>query len=418
VIKGWARGVTLVGAALLAVVVVPVAAAGAASPTKSVITIGYITSETGVASSSFADGAEGAEARIDAQNAMGGVNGHKLKLVAEDDQSSPTTNQTAAQDLVQTKGALGVIDFSSFTFAAAPYLNKQGVPVTGSEFDGPEWGQQPYSNMFTFTPATYTAFGGNYYNYLSGIAKFLKKQGVTKMAGLSYGISPSAQRSVNQMLTAMKRIGVPTCFNNSSVPFGAVDFTASALSIKNAGCNGVHAAFVDASDIALSNAVKQAGVKAVQYYYEGYDQTVLNSPTALTALDGDYFPSPFNFITPTGATETMLNTLAKYDTSFHKGDIPDLGLYGSYIAADLMIYGLQHAGSNPTAQSFITNLRKVTNYTASGLYAATPVSFTNFGTVKMLPKKYCSYYVQLKGSKFVAANGGQLLCGPLQSYGS
>lgn len=272
--------------------------------------------------------------------------------------------------------------------------------------------------MFTYSPATYTPFNGQYYNYLSGIAKFLKGKGISKMAGLSYGISPSAQRSVNQMLTAMKRIGVPTCYNNSSVPFGAVDFTASALAIKNAGCNGVHAAFVDASDIALSSSVKQAGIKAVQYYYEGYDQTVLNSPTALTALNGNYFPSGFNFITPNSATQTMLNNLAKYDSGFQKGDIPDLGLFGSYIAADLMIFGLQYAGSNPTRQSFITNLRKVTNYTGSGLFAATPVSFTNFATVKMLPKQACSYYVQLKGTKFVLANGGKTICAPLQSYGS
>ncbi|HUZ09202.1 MAG TPA: ABC transporter substrate-binding protein [Acidimicrobiales bacterium] len=390
---------------------------GAATSSKSVITIGYITSETGVASSTFADGAAGAQARVAAQNAKGGVNGHKLKLVAEDDQSSPANNQTAAQDLVQAKGAFGVIDFSSFTFAAAKYLNQQGIPVTGSEFDGPEWGMQPYTNMFTYSPATYTPFNGVYYNYLGGIAKLLKQKGVRKMAGLSYGISPSAQRSVNQLLTAMTKVGVPTCYNNSSIPFGAVDFTSSALSIKNSGCNGVHAAFVDASDIALSSSVKQAGVKAVQYYYEGYDQTVLNSPTAMTALDGDYFPSGFNFITPNSATQTMLNNLAKYDPSFHRGDIPDLGLFGSYVATDLMIYGLQHAGKNPTRQAFITNLRKVKNYTGSGLFASTPVSFTNFGTVKMLPKQACSYYVQLKGSKFVLANGGKILCAPLQGYG-
>ncbi|HUZ09204.1 MAG TPA: ABC transporter substrate-binding protein, partial [Acidimicrobiales bacterium] len=82
------------------------AASGAAAST---ITIGYVTDLTGVASSTFADGAGGAQARIDLQNAQGGVNGHKLKLVVEDDQSSPTVNKTASQDLVQNKGAFGVI---------------------------------------------------------------------------------------------------------------------------------------------------------------------------------------------------------------------------------------------------------------------------------------------------------------------
>jgi ABC-type branched-subunit amino acid transport system substrate-binding protein len=60
------------------------------------------------------------------QNARGGVNGHKLQLITKDDQSSPSQNTTASQELVQTDGVFGVIKFSSFTFAAAPYL------ITGS----------------------------------------------------------------------------------------------------------------------------------------------------------------------------------------------------------------------------------------------------------------------------------------------
>jgi branched-chain amino acid transport system substrate-binding protein len=405
-----AGAVSLLGTAMT----VPVA--GAASSSKSVITIGYITSETGVASSTFADGAAGAQARVDLQNAQGGVNGHKLKLVVEDDQSSPTEHVTAAQDLVQSKGAFGIIDLSPFAFVAAKYLHQEGIPVTGYALDA-SWGEQPNSNMFSFDPPTLTPFNGLYYNYLSGIAKFLKQQGVTKMAGLSYSISPSgAGNQATQLLTAMARIGVPTCYNNASISFGAVDFTAAALSIKSLGCNGINAPFVDSSDVALSNAIKQAAIKAVQYYYEGYDQGVLSNPSAVAALDGDYFPSGLNFITPNAATQAMLNALTKYDSHYKKGDIPDLGLFGSYTAADLMIYGLQHAGQTPTRRGFMTNLRRTKSYTASGLYTSTPISFQGFGTAKMFPKDECSYYVQLKGSKFVLANGGKQICAPLSSF--
>ena len=54
----------------------------AASAAGSPIVIGYISDQTGVASSTFADGQGGAQARIDAQNARGGVNGHELVLVS------------------------------------------------------------------------------------------------------------------------------------------------------------------------------------------------------------------------------------------------------------------------------------------------------------------------------------------------
>jgi ABC-type branched-subunit amino acid transport system substrate-binding protein len=44
------------------------------------ITLGYISSETGVAASASEGSQTGCQARIGAQNAAGGVNGRKIKL--------------------------------------------------------------------------------------------------------------------------------------------------------------------------------------------------------------------------------------------------------------------------------------------------------------------------------------------------
>lgn len=386
------------------------AAAPPRAGSGSVIKIGLVLPLTGVAASSWVGGQYGALARIDAQNAAGGVNGHKLQLIVKDDASSPTENTTVSQDLVETDGVFGVINFSPFTFAAAPYLHSAGVPVTGYAIDGPEWGEQPYTNMFDVSPPTLAEFGGHYYYYDSGVVKFLRSLGVTRLAGLGYGISPSATRAAEQLLQAAQRDAhIATCYNNTSVPFGATDFTATVLSIKSAHCNGVNAAFVDNSDVALSSELKQGGVHAVQYYYEGYDQQVKDSPASMAALEGDYFPISFNFIRPNRPTATMLANLERYDPSFHAGDIPSLGMYGSYLAADLMIKGLELAGKNPTRQAFISNLRKDCNYTAGGILSS-PTSMCHFATLNMLPKKECTYIVQLKGNNFVLADGGKLIC--------
>jgi hypothetical protein len=122
----------------------------------------------------------------------------------------------------------------------------------------------------------------------------------------------------------------------------------------------------------------------------------------------------FNFVTPNSATAQMLDAFAKY-TNVHTGGILDFGTYTPYLGADLMIKGLQVAGQNPTRQSFMTNLRQVTNYTAGGILPS-PVSFANFGTAAMLPATSCEYIVQLQGSKFILANNGQALCGKLVPY--
>src|SRR6516164_6535571 len=63
------------------------------------ITLGYISSETGVAASASQGSANGCKARIGAENAKGGVNGRKINLEAIDDKSSDNLNN--AKDLVQ-----------------------------------------------------------------------------------------------------------------------------------------------------------------------------------------------------------------------------------------------------------------------------------------------------------------------------
>jgi branched-chain amino acid transport system substrate-binding protein len=377
--------------------------------TPTTIKLGYISSLTGNASSTFADGPAGAMARIAAQNAAGGIDGRKIELVSVDDQSSPAGDATASQVLATQKGIFGVIDYSPYTFGGARVLQEKGIPVTGYAFDGPEWGAKPNSNMFSYLPPYATPYDGDYY-YYDWTGKFLHEIGATKPAGLAYGISPSSQASIKVIFAGAASNGLSACYQNYSVPFGGVDFTAAALAIKNSSCDAVIGSFVDSSDVGLSTAVKQTGIAAKQLYFTGYDQATLSSPSAKTAFEGDYFQNVIIFDPSNPAIATMLDNLAKYDSSFHSGNLPDFGLYGSYIAADLMIKGLEGAGQNPTRKSFISNLRQVSSYDAGGILPS-PTTFTNFGTPQMLPPTYCFNFVQLKSGHFVNANpGGKPVC--------
>jgi branched-chain amino acid transport system substrate-binding protein len=386
--------------------------ASAPGITATTITLGYITSQTGVASSTFADGPGGVQARIALQNANGGVDGRKIVLVPIDDQSSPTQDLTASQDLVQTKNVFGVIDFSPFTFGGARYLSQKGVPVTGFGFDGPEWAQPQSTNMFSWSPLVDTPIGGAEYAYTTG-AQVLKAAGVTKLAGLGYGISNSSQTSIKAILTAAEQLGISKCYLNQSVPFGGVDFTATVLAIKQAGCDGVVGSFVDSSDIALSGAVKNAGLTNVkQEYFTGYDSQILDNPSAATAFAGSLVGVSYDPNSTKPAIQAMFSAMKQYDPQYKAGSIPDLGLYGSYISADEMIFGLQKAGPNPTRSSFISSLRQVGSYNAGGILATT-VPFTGFGTPAMLPATQCAQYASISNGKFVLFENGKLICGKL-----
>jgi len=382
------------------------------SVTAKTITIGMINDTTGVASSSFADGVGAAQARVALQNAEGGVDGRKLKLVVADSQSSPTTFQTAAEDLVQTKGVFGIAADSPFTFGGASYLTKTGIPVTGDTFDGPEWGTA--ANMFTYGPPTYTTYNGTSYGY-NNVSELLKSVGARKVAVLAFGISPSATLSAKQLVAADSKLGLENCYENLSVPFGGVDFTADVLQMKSAGCDAAVGTFTAASNIALASALKNAGLHVKQFYYTSYAQSTLGSPAAEAALDGTYSEGlvAAGHTSSAAATRKFYSELKKYDPSY-TGGLPDLGITNSWDATDVMIEGLKAAGPNPTQASFISKLRKVKNYTLDGL-SASPVSFSYL--TGHLPAKECVNAVELKGTKFVPVpSSGAATCGKLVAY--
>lgn len=381
----------------------------AAASSKSEIVLGYVGDLTGAASSTFADGPGAAQAAIDLQNSEGGVDGHKLKLIVGDTQSSPTAAATTAQNLVETDHVFGVIENSALFFGAAPYLEKAGIPVTGTALDGPEWNTD--ANMFSAGgPPVDAAIGGRLWA-TTITQNFFKALGVKKVAMLAAN-SPSAVQSASSDSYPWTSAGLSICYDNTSLPLGAVDTTTLVLGMKNAGCQGFETLYVDSTDVALSQAIKNAGLESqikAQLYSEGYDNNVLDSPSARASAQGDYFATGINFTTPNAATKTMLDALERYDHTGFPGGIPDLGLFGGWESAELMIYGLQH-DPELTDASFITNLHKVASYDANGLFASS-WGFNHMGTAQEFPSKVCEYVVQLKGDKFVTALDGKPLCG-------
>ena len=188
-----------VGAALAAAVAglplslaaVPSAPAGASvRASDSPITIAYITDLTGEGASENGNSPAGFDARIALQNAEGGVHGHKLVGLVIDDQTSPSQIATAVQEA--DSKAFGIVSQSPLFFLAAKYPNQAGVPVTGSYDDGPEWGTQPYTNMFASDEGSVNPK----YPVNTQIGDFLKQHGGTVLGAYGYGISPSSARAV------------------------------------------------------------------------------------------------------------------------------------------------------------------------------------------------------------------------------
>src|SRR6202453_4986606 len=223
----------------------------AAHTSSSPYLVGLVSDETGPASSVFIDTPAAVEARIDLQNAEGGVNGHQIKLVTADAQPSPTANVTATQDLL-AKGVLALVQLSTATFAAAKTMQEAGVPVIGGGFDGFEWGEQPNTNMFSFAPVDPKE---PVYALPAAIWK-----SVSPVSALGYGESPSSAQAAKSFAYAAQKFGLKVGYLNDTLPLGTVNTTAISLALKSKGVEGIDMPLDTVTNLAVLTAAEQEGI--------------------------------------------------------------------------------------------------------------------------------------------------------------
>jgi branched-chain amino acid transport system substrate-binding protein len=366
------------------------------------LTIAYITSVTGEGASEDGTSPIAFEARIAQQNAKGGVNGHKLVPLVIDDQTSPSEINTAVQSAI-SKGAVGIVSQSPLFFLAAKYPQQAGVPVTGSYSDGPEWGTQPYTNMFAADNGSVNPK----YPVNTQIGDFLKAHGGTVLGSYGYSISPSSSRAALSTADSFKHAGGKVGVLDTTLPFGSVDFTNPALIAKQKGINAMVPALDNNSNYALATALKQDGIKLKAVLFPtGYEPGVIHS-TVWNTLQGDYFMSLFRpWSLPNAGTQNMQAAMEKY-AHFTKSQFPSFSQYEAWAGADLMIAGLQKAGKSPTRASTIKALRGITSYNANGLLPNTFDYATNFGHN---PAKTCAWVMKAGTNGFTAISS-QPVCG-------
>jgi ABC-type branched-subunit amino acid transport system substrate-binding protein len=366
------------------------------------ITIAYVSSLTGPAASQDGSSPAGFQARIAQQNAAGGVNGHKLVPLVIDDQTNPSLTATAVQSAI-SKGAFGIVSQSPLFFTAAKYPQQQGVPVTGSYDDGPEWGTQPYTNMF----ASDNGSVDPKYPVNTQLGDFLKQHGGTTVGTYGYSVSPSSSRAAIGTAQSFVHAGGKVGVLDTNVPFGGVDFTSQALIAKQHNIDAMVPAMDNNSNYALATALKQAGVNLhAVVYATGYEPSVIGSPVWAN-LQGAYFLSLFRpFALPNAGTQQMAAALQKY-AHFTKDQFPTFSQYEAWAGADLMIKGLELAGPNPTRAAVIKDLRALTSYDANGLL---PQSFDYSTIFGHNPPQTCAWFMKAQANGFVPVSS-QPICG-------
>lgn len=382
------------------------ASTGSASGTQAngtPIKIGFVYPVTGTLASLYANAPDGLTAYFNAVNKEGGYLGHPFKLIVEDDQSSPTGAQNAVKVLLGDN-LTAMVSGSPFFFTAAKSVQEAGIPVIGTLTDGPEWGQQPYTNMFDLRGGINPEHEG-----VGDITAgpFFKSIGVKKLASLAIGISPSAISSAKSTAEVATSLGIDMAYVNMNLPFGPFEATPTVLQMKAAGVQGVYCVCAASTFVNLITSLRQEGVKIHPLSFSGVDYSVFSAASTAAAVQGVYYNSFFPPAKANSQVQLAEKRLATTVPGFKVGQIPSYTVTGSYNAAQLIDKGLEGTGkSDPTPKEVVSSLQKVSNWNADGLLPS-PVSFTHFGKSE---SHYCSFFVKGKGNGFVFLNGGKTIC--------
>jgi branched-chain amino acid transport system substrate-binding protein len=373
------------------------AAVPAADPgvTAKSIKLGFIYPATGVAAPISATGITGFKARIDAQNAKGGVNGRTIEVVDKDDASSGA-NLTQARDLVENEHVFAVVNNSPFAFLTYRYLLDAGVPMIGNGVDGTYYQEKGNEDILS-SGGNATPFGDLTYD---GAARVMKMLGAKKVGALAYGAASSSVSSAKAFMNyAVPKVGLEAVYTNTSIDFGSSDVGPVVLGLKNAGADAVYLPMAASTNIAVAQGLLQNGVDMkATIMAQGYGQDFLDSPAAKQLPPSTIFTLGLKPVelTRDPAVKTFRSNLKKY-ADFD--GVPDFGMYTGYILADYAIKSLEGAGKTPTRQSLIDAGHSMGTYDQAGLGCA-PVDVSLEGRGKV-PATSCGYYLQLKDGKFV-----------------
>ncbi len=366
-------------------------ASGSSTPVK----IGLICGCSGPLSAGIEEVPPVAKAWADSVNASGGINGHKVDLIIDDDASSPSTSTSEAQTLVGSDHVVAIIDATSEDFSWASYVEAQGVPVVGLNtstepfYTNPDFypeGQTEDSLFFGITAAVHQAGGKDF-------ALFYCAEAVQCQEGIA-PLEAQAKTAGEDVVAALE------------VSASAPNYTAQCIAAKQAGAT-----------VAFVADVQTVDEKIIQdCYAQGYKPKVVvdgetigpGMATSAAFNQATYFTVPnLPYFANSSAIKAMDSAIKKYSGA---GVLTNSNY--NELAAETWIAGKEfqaavaagHISGAPTAAEVTKGLDSLHGSTLDGL--APPLTYT---AGKPHPVD-CWYYALLKDGKYSTPYGLKDFC--------
>jgi len=342
--------------------------------TRNAIYVGSLATATGPLAGQFGQVVDGVEAYLDAVDARGGVDGRKIYLRYQaDDSGSPTDDTAQARNLVEQDHVFAVVGVGTPFFTGASFLAAEGTPAFG----------YVVSQNWNIHPDLFGAYG-SYLDFsevqpgLVDIAKDLKAKSVAVVA---YNGVTQSEDACAAVIRGLEVAGVHVGFQDLAFGIGA-DPTADVLSMKAAHVDFLISCMEGSDNLAFDEAMHENGMTGVHtLWLQGYDRAYLKQDPA-DMVGAIYLEQHVPFEAATQfpgrypAMEQYLRTMNRYEPQWTYNE---LALEG-YLNAAQFVQGLTEeakTGKPLTQADLIAAINRETAFTG-GL--TTPINWSKAHT--------------------------------------
>ena len=332
--------------------------------TKDEILVGTIQDLSGPIAAFGKSARNGMQLRADEINEQGGVNGRKIKLIAEDSGYDPKKGVLAAQKLAQrdkifvTAGNIG----TPIAMATMPIFFEKNIPhlfpLTAA--------RQMYDPLHKLK----YSFAATYFDQVRSGIKYLTKTRADRKWCIIYQDDDFGAEVLAGAEAGLKEQG-KVLVEKTSYKRGATDFSSQVAKMKGSACDTVVMGTIIRETVGTLAEARKTGMTA-EFIGTSASYTHLihrlGGPVANGYIAAHTVAHPYL----DDAAQNVRFWAAKYKTKFNED--PDVFAAYGYVIMDNVIVALAKAGKNLTTDTFIKALDSLT--VPADMFGGDGMSFT------------------------------------------
>jgi branched-chain amino acid transport system substrate-binding protein len=306
----------------------------------------------------------GMNMRVEEQNALGGINGRKLKLVVEDHGYDPKKAVLATQKLVQKDRIFAMVGTigTPTALASMPILFDKNIPHLFPLTAAREMYEPLHKLKYSFA--------ATYFDQVRAATKYMVKTKGYKKVCTMYQDDDFGLEVMRGAEAGLKEVNMQMG-ERTTYKRGATDFSSQIVRMKDAGCDFVVLGTIIRETLGAIGTARKLGW-GVEFMGSSASYTELIHKLGGPAMNGFYSTNTVNMPYMDDASSNVRAWAQRYKDKF-KEDPAVFSAYG-YQVVDLFVQVADKTGANLTTDNFVKTLD---NFSAPrDMFGADAMSFT------------------------------------------